>query len=85
MSGQQFPKRNRNRRSHKSVGHKVAYLTGEVSVIDVEMKLVDHISPYDHQDHSSPPPSVLQVTVALASSLVVLLVRLEQSMLLQDE
>jgi hypothetical protein len=85
-SSQQFPKEKRNKgRSHKGVGHKIAYLTGEVSALDTEMELVDHISPYDHQDHSSPPPSVLQVAVALASSLVVFLVRFEQSMLLQDE
>jgi hypothetical protein len=47
--------------------------------------VVDHISPYDHQDHSSPPPSVFEVAVALASSLIVFLVRFEQSMLLQYE
>jgi len=46
---------------------------------------VDRVSPYDHQDHSCPPPAVLEVTVALAGSLVVFLIRLEQAMLLQDE
>jgi hypothetical protein len=40
---------------------------------------------YDHERHATPPPGVLQVSVALAGDLVVFLVRLEQAHLGEDE
>lgn len=56
-----------------------------VSLEGYNPNLAGQFSPYDHQDHSSPPPPVFEVAVALARSLVVFLVRFEQSMLFQYE
>jgi len=39
----------------------------------------------DHERHAAPPPGVLEVAVALAGDLVVLLVRLQQAHLREDE
>lgn len=39
----------------------------------------------DHQDHSRPPPSVLEVSVPFASLLIVFDIRLEQSYLFDNE
>ena len=67
----------------KSVGHKIADFTVRGSALSPCVSSTGRILPYNHQDHSSPPPTILEVTIALASSLVVFLVCLEQSMLFQ--